>query len=169
VGLAWALDRLNDAHGAYYKIDANPAHNPPTYSILRRTPGGAWVCIRSCLDVQWALDILTVLMPRPVRKELPAPPATPEAWDELEAASLIRDFYAVVKYRDRDQEAGEVDDEVCISLQSEERDHAARLIEGDCGLPFAYFPGQTEAQVRLSHSRDNSPEAWYIADCGEDL
>ena len=99
VGLAWALDRLNDAHGAYYKIDTNPAHNPPTYSILRRTPGGAWVCIRSCLDVQWALDILTVLMPRPVRKELPAPPATPEAWDELEAASLIRDFQCIMRLK----------------------------------------------------------------------
>lgn len=162
VGLAWALDRLNDAHGAYYKIDTDHTHNPPTYSILRRTPGGAWVCLRHCLDVQWALDILTVFMPRPVRKELPAPPASPEAWDELEAHSLIVDFYAVVKYRE--QESGEVDDEVCFSLQTPDRDHAARIIEGDCGLPFAYFPGMTEAQVRAAHTRETSPEAWYIAD-----
>ena len=156
VGLAWALDRLNDAHGAYYKIDTDHTHNPPTYSILRRTPGGAWVCLRSCLDAQWCLDILTVFMPRPAFK---VPLADPLGDDE---PSLIVDFYAVVKYRE--QESGEVDDEVCISLQTPDRDHAARIIEGDCGLPFAYFPGMTEAQVRATHSRENSPEAWYIAD-----
>jgi len=163
IGLRWALDRLNDASGETYRIETHTDFAPRiTYSIYRRLPGGTWVTIRARLDEAWALDILTVFMPRPAhppRLPVVVEPLTDEELD----ASMIVEFYAIVKYFNRAEEESNPDDEVCISLQSEERDHAARIIEGDCALPFAYFPGETEGQVRLSHSFANSPEAWYIA------
>jgi hypothetical protein len=155
---------LNDASGETYTVEMHTDYPVgATYSIHRRLPGGTWVTIRARLDAQWALDVLTVFMPRPAFK---LPLADPLGADEV--PSLISEFECVIRLKGEPSEAFKAwtdlrdGEEITLSLHSREYDEAARIIEGDCGLPFAFFPGMTEAQVRAAHTRETSPEEWFI-------
>ena len=67
--LRGACERLNDASGETYNVEMHTDYPVSvSYSIHRRLPGGTWVTIRARLDEGWALDILTVFMPRPAFK-----------------------------------------------------------------------------------------------------
>lgn len=78
---------------------------------------------------------------------------------------MISEFHCVVRYKvptDPARHNARDGDDVCIALNCFDYDQAARIMEGDCGAPFEYFPSMTEAQVRAAYAKDTSPEDWYL-------